>query len=79
MFEVYGGVGVDICYSIVLMEEIVWVGVMGLGFGLYFEIVVLYLLYYGSEVLKQYYLFKLVSVEMIGVIVMIEFGVGFDL
>lgn len=79
LLEEYGGMGVDFFYSVVVIEEIGWVGLIGIGFFLYLDIVVFYIFYYGSEVLKCKYLLKLVFGEMVVVIVMIELGVGFDL
>ena len=79
MPEAYGGAGTDIRYSTVLMEEIARAGATGLGFGLHSEIVAPYLLHYGSEALKQHYLPKLASAEMIGAIAMTEPGAGSDL
>ncbi|MBV1776467.1 acyl-CoA dehydrogenase family protein [Burkholderiaceae bacterium DAT-1] len=79
MPEQYGGAGADIRYSVVLIEEIYRAGATGLGFGLHSEIVAPYLLHYGSEALKQHYLPKLASGEMIGAIAMTEPGAGSDL
>lgn len=79
MPEAYGGAGADIRYSAVLIEEIYRAGATGLGFGLHSEIVAPYLLHYGSEALKQHYLPKLASAEMIGAIAMTEPGAGSDL
>lgn len=79
MPEAYGGAGADIRYSAVLIEEIHRAGATGLGFGLHSEIVAPYLLHYGSEALKQHYLPKLASAEMIGAIAMTEPGAGSDL
>ncbi|MEI8324437.1 MAG: acyl-CoA dehydrogenase family protein [Betaproteobacteria bacterium] len=77
--EQYGGAGVDIRYSVVLMEEQFRIGATGLGFGLHSEIVAPYLLHHGSEPLKQHYLPRLASGEMIGAIAMTEPGAGSDL
>jgi acyl-CoA dehydrogenase len=77
--EHYGGVGVDIRYSVVLMEEQFRVGATGLGFGLHSEIVAPYLLHQGSEFLKSHYLPRMASGEMIGAIAMTEPGAGSDL
>ncbi|HEY9104391.1 acyl-CoA dehydrogenase family protein [Chitinimonas sp.] len=79
MPEAYGGAGADIRYSTVLIEELYRNGATGLGFGLHSEIVAPYILHYGSEALKQYYLPKLASAEMIGAIAMTEPGAGSDL
>jgi acyl-CoA dehydrogenase len=79
MPEAYGGVGVDIRYSVVLMEEQFRAGATGLGFGLHSEIVAPYLLHQGSEFLKSHYLPRMATGEMIGAIAMTEPGAGSDL
>ena len=79
MPEQYGGAGADKRYSVVLMEEGARVNATGLGFGLHSEIVAPYLLHYGNEHIKQTYLPKMASGEMIGAIAMTEPGAGSDL
>jgi alkylation response protein AidB-like acyl-CoA dehydrogenase len=79
MPEQYGGAGADRLYSMVLIEEQARIGDSGLGFGLHSEIVAPYLLHYGSEELKQRYLPKMASGEMIGAIAMTEPSAGSDL
>jgi acyl-CoA dehydrogenase len=79
MPEEYGGVGVDISYSVILMEEQFRIGATGPGFGLHSEIVAPYILHHGSEYLKSTYLPKLASGAMIGAIAMTEPGAGSDL
>ncbi|GAB3262254.1 acyl-CoA dehydrogenase family protein [Chitinimonas naiadis] len=79
MPDAYGGAGADIRYSVVLIEEIYRAGATGLGFGLHSEIVAPYLLHYGSEALKQHYLPKMATSEMIAAIAMTEPGAGSDL
>ena len=79
MPEEYGGVGVDKRFSVIVMEECARINATGLGWGLHSEIVVPYLLHYGSEHLKQKYLPKMASGEMIGAIAMTEPGAGSDL
>jgi acyl-CoA dehydrogenase len=75
----YGGAGADKLYSVVLIEEQARANNSSLGFGLHSEIVAPYLLAYGSEALKQKYLPKMASGEMIGAIAMSEPGAGSDL
>lgn len=77
--EEYGGVGADFRYSAVVMEEISSAGLSGIGWTLHSDIVAPYILNYGSEEQKQYYLPKLVSGEMITAIAMSEPGAGSDL
>ena len=79
MPEEYGGVGVDKRFSVIVMEECARINATGLGWGLHSEIVAPYLLHYGSEHLKQKYLPKMASGEMIGAIAMTEPGAGSDL
>jgi acyl-CoA dehydrogenase len=79
MPEQYGGSEADKRYSVVLMEEGARVNATGLGFGLHSEIVAPYLLHYGNDHIKQTYLPKMASGEMIGAIAMTEPGAGSDL
>ncbi|WP_130433761.1 acyl-CoA dehydrogenase family protein [Rivibacter subsaxonicus] len=79
MPEEVGGAGVDRLFSVVLFEEQFRVNATGLGFGLHSEIVAPYLLHYGSEDLKQRYLPRMASGEMIGAIAMSEPAAGSDL
>ena len=79
MPEEYGGVGVDKRFSVIVMEEAARINATGLGWGLHSEIVAPYLLHYGSEALKQKYLPKMASGEMVGAIAMTEPGAGSDL
>ena len=77
--EEYGGIGADFLYSVVINEEISKLGLTGIGWGLHTEIVAPYIEHNGSEVLKQKYLPKMVTGEMIGAIAMTEPGAGSDL
>jgi acyl-CoA dehydrogenase len=79
MPEEYGGVGVDRLFSMIVMEECARVNATGLGWGLHSEIVAPYILHYGSDFLKQKYLPKMASGEMIGSIAMTEPAAGSDL
>ncbi|MCU6433294.1 acyl-CoA dehydrogenase family protein [Undibacterium sp. Jales W-56] len=79
MPEQYGGSGVDILFSVILMEEQFRIGATGPGFGLHSEIVAPYILHQGSEYLKSTYLPRLATGEMIGAIAMTEPGAGSDL
>ena len=77
--ESYGGLGCDFRYSAVVMEEVARSGCSGLGWPLHSDIVMPYLNNWGSEALKQKYIPKLISGEMIGAIAMTEPGAGSDL
>ena len=79
MPEEYGGVGVDVKYSAVLWEEQAYTGHMGPGFSLHSEIVMPYILHYGTDEQKERILPKLASGEWIGAIAMTEPGAGSDL
>ncbi|MCY1269612.1 Acyl-CoA dehydrogenase [compost metagenome] len=76
----YGGVGADKLYSVVLFEACMRLGVANLmGLNLHSEIVAPYILHNGSKYLKQTYLPRMASGEMIGAIAMTEPGAGSDL
>ncbi|NRH27326.1 acyl-CoA dehydrogenase [Pseudomonas sp. MS19] len=77
--EEYGGIGADFLYSTVVIEEIGKLGLTGIGFSLHSDIVAPYILHYGSEALKQKYLPKMVTGEMVTAIAMTEPGAGSDL
>jgi alkylation response protein AidB-like acyl-CoA dehydrogenase len=77
--EQYGGAGTDFLYNVVVDEEIARRGLSGIGWGLHSDIVAPYVVNYGSEELKQKYLPKLISGEMITAIAMTEPGAGSDL
>eukprot|EP01006_Ploeotia_vitrea_P060781 TRINITY_DN76542_c0_g1_i1.p1 TRINITY_DN76542_c0_g1~~TRINITY_DN76542_c0_g1_i1.p1 ORF type:complete len:427 (-),score=56.77 TRINITY_DN76542_c0_g1_i1:74-1225(-) len=79
MPEEYGGAGTDILYSSVIWEEQSYAGASGPGFHLHSEIVMPYLLNYGSEEQKKNYLPKLASGDCIGAIAMTEPSAGSDL
>ncbi len=79
MPEAYGGADADKLYSMILMEEQARANNSSLGWGLHSEIVAPYLHNYGSDHLKQAYLPKMASGEMIGAIAMSEPGAGSDL
>lgn len=77
--EEYGGVGVDFRYNAIVDEEIYRSGYTGLGWGLHSDIVVPYILDYGTEAQKQRYLPAMVTGELITAIAMTEPGTGSDL
>ena len=76
--EEYGGLGLDFGYNAVIDEEISYGGT-ALGFSLQSDIVVNYIVSYGSEEQKREWLPKLVSGEVVTAIAMTEPGVGSDL
>lgn len=77
--EEYGGLGADWLYSIVVIEEITRANVTGPGFMVHSEMVAPYILAWGSEKLKHYWLPKMVAGEAIGAVGMTEPGAGSDL
>jgi acyl-CoA dehydrogenase len=76
--EEYGGLGLDFGYNAIIDEEVAYGGT-SLGFSLQSDIVVNYIVSYGSEEQKKHWLPKLVSGETITAIAMTEPGVGSDL
>jgi long-chain-acyl-CoA dehydrogenase len=76
--EEYGGLGLDFGYNAVIDEEISYAGTP-LGFTLQSDIVVNYLVSYGSEEQKREWLPKMVSGEVVTAIAMTEPGTGSDL
>ncbi len=77
--EEYGGAAADKLSSMILIEEQAKANISSLGFGVHSDITAPYLLNYGSKILKQKYLPKMVSGEMIGAIAMTEPSTGSDL
>ncbi len=78
--EVYGGLGlVDFRYNVVLTEELTRAGASGVGFGLHNDIVLPYILTYGTEEQKQRWLPKMIGGETITAIAMSEPNAGSDL
>ncbi len=76
--EEYGGLGLDFGYNAIIDEEVAYGGT-SLGFSLQSDIVVNYIVSYGSEEQKRHWLPRLVSGETITAIAMTEPGVGSDL
>jgi acyl-CoA dehydrogenase len=77
--EAYGGLGLDFGYNAIVDEEAAYYGRAATGFSLQSDIVVNYLVTYGSEEQKQQWLPKLVSGEVVTAIAMTEPGTGSDL
>ena len=76
--EAYGGLGLDFGYNAIIDEEVSYAGVP-LGFSLQSDIVVNYLISYGSEEQKREWLPRMVSGEVVTAIAMTEPGTGSDL
>ncbi len=77
--EVYGGAGVDFGFSVIVNEELERVGSGMVGIGLHNDIVVPYLLSYGTEEQKRQWLPGCVSGDTITAIAMTEPDAGSDL
>lgn len=76
--EEYGGLGLDFGYNAIIDEETSYGGTT-LGFSLQSDIVVNYIIAYGSEEQKRHWLPKMVSGEVVTAIAMTEPGTGSDL
>lgn len=79
MPEQYGGAGADFLYSAILIEEQGRAIASGPGFSLHNDIVVPYLLHYGTEEQKKKWIPKACSGELVTAIAMTEPGTGSDL
>jgi len=79
MPEAYGGLGLDRTYAAIVVEEQARAGLSGPGFLLHSNIVMPYLLNYGTEEQKQTWLPKAASGEAVLAIAMTEPGTGSDL
>ena len=79
MPEEYGGMGCDVRYAAVNWEEQAYALCTGAGWFLHSEIVMPYLLHYGSEEMKQRLLPKMIKGDCISAIAMTEPGAGSDL
>jgi acyl-CoA dehydrogenase len=77
--EEFGGADVDFSYSTVIIEELERVGSGMTGISLHNDIVVPYLLAYGTEEQKRRWLPGCVSGDLITAIAMTEPGAGSDL
>ena len=77
--EAYGGLGLDFGYNAIVDEESAYYGRVTTGFSLQSDIVVNYLITYGSEEQKRYWLPKMVAGEVVTAIAMTEPGTGSDL
>lgn len=78
--EAYGGPGItDFRFNNIIAEECARSGASGLGFGIHTDIIVPYLIEYGSEAQKQKYLPGCASGECILAVAMTEPNTGSDL
>lgn len=77
--EEYGGLGLDFGYNAIVDEESAYYGGAATGFSLQSDIVVNYLVSYGSEEQKKQWLPKMISGEVVTAIAMTEPATGSDL
>jgi acyl-CoA dehydrogenase len=77
--EEYGGMGCDFLYSVILLEEMIRTNQSGLFASLHSDVVVPYIITYGSEEQKKKYLPKCVTGEIITAVAMTEPNAGSDL
>lgn len=80
--ESLGGMNIqDFRYNAILIEELGLSGCSGpaIGYPLHSDIVMPYILHYGTEEAKQKYIPKMVSGDYIGAVAMTEPGAGSDL
>ena len=79
MPEIYGGSGVNRLYSMILIEEQAYAMDSATGFSLHSDIVANYILNFGNEEQKQYWLPKMATGDTVTAIAMTEPGTGSDL
>ncbi|MCG8547336.1 MAG: acyl-CoA dehydrogenase family protein [Alphaproteobacteria bacterium] len=77
--EEYGGPAADFLFSAIVVEELARIGATGPAFYLHSDIVMPYLVHYGTEEQKQRWLPGMVAGTTIGAIAMTEPGAGSDL
>ncbi|PTB21770.1 acyl-CoA dehydrogenase [Trinickia symbiotica] len=77
--EEYGGAGGDHLFDFVLVEELARAGVTGPGFAVHNEMVMPYILAFGTEEQKRHWLPKMVRGEVIGALGLTEPHAGSDL
>ena len=76
--EEYGGADLDFSYSALIMEEMAKYQIASPEMSMHSDIVAPYILKHGSEYLKQRYLGKMVTGELIGSLAMTEPSTGSD-
>jgi acyl-CoA dehydrogenase len=77
--QAYGGLGLDFGYNAIVDEESAYSGGVSTGFSLQSDIVVNYLISYGSEEQKRKWLPRMVAGHVVTAIAMTEPGTGSDL
>lgn len=77
--EEYGGLGLDYLFDVVVFEELWRVGASGPGFLIHVDLVATYILSFGTDEQKRYWLPRMVRGEAIGSLGMTEPHAGSDL
>ncbi|CAB3736075.1 acyl-CoA dehydrogenase family protein [Paraburkholderia rhynchosiae] len=77
--EEYGGAGGDHLFDFVLVEELARAGITGPGFAVHNEMVMPYILAFGTDEQKRHWLPKMVRGEVIGALGLTEPHAGSDL
>jgi alkylation response protein AidB-like acyl-CoA dehydrogenase len=79
--EAYGGLGTDFRFNAIVLEELWYAGFAGpaADFSVHSDVCCGYLMSYGTEEQKQYWLPRMISGETICAIAMTEPGTGSDL
>ena len=77
--EVYGGIGADYLFDVVVFEEMARTGFSGPGFMIHCDLVATYVMSFGSDAQKKQWLPKMVAGEAIGSLAMTEPHAGSDL
>ena len=75
----YGGAGADFLYDAIIMEEMAWIRAHGMMMSLHSDIVMPYVITYGTEEQKRKYLPGCISGDLLIGIAMTEPGTGSDL
>lgn len=78
MPEAYGGSGLDFSFSALAIEELGRLGAVSPGISMHAEIVAPYIETYGSDLLKEKYLPRMIEGTCIGSLGMTEPGTGSD-
>jgi alkylation response protein AidB-like acyl-CoA dehydrogenase len=76
--EQFGGAAADRLFSMIVLEELAPLGGLGMSLSMHSDVVAPYLLAFGSSVVKETYLPRMVSGETIGALAMSEPSTGSD-
>jgi alkylation response protein AidB-like acyl-CoA dehydrogenase len=76
--EQFGGAAADRLFSMIVLEELAPLGGLGMSLSMHSDVVAPYLLAFGSSIVKQTYLPRMVTGETIGALAMSEPSTGSD-